>query len=1475
MSKFNEEKEMLDDISLNDTAFLNSQDANEEPEIPTEICLKISKNNLNNSKHDSKSLKNTFKCNLNSTRTEKSLQGPLVINTSLSSWGLPESILMKYKERGISDMFMWQAECLGNRKVLENNCNLVYSAPTSAGKTLVAEILALKTVLEKQKKVIVILPFVSVVREKMFYFQDILGMSGIRVEGFMGSHCPRGGFKAVQFAVCTIEKANSIINSLLEDGTVGDLGSVIIDEMHLLGDSSRGYLLELLLTKLRYMSARNADINIQLIGMSATLPNLDLLAKWLNAELYITNFRPIPLYEYCLISGEIFDNSLQMHRRLQPSSDLTEDSDNILQLCLETISSSCSVLIFCPTKNWCENLAQQLSLAFWKLGRSKSSFGQCLREQLNTENIIEILEQLKRCPVGLDSILKKTVSFGVAFHHAGLTMDERDIIEGAFRSGALRVLIATSTLSSGVNLPAQRVIIRTPLFHGKPIDSLTYRQMIGRAGRMGKDTSGESILIAQNNDKRIAKELMAANLRPIESCLEGAGKLKRAILEVIASGVATTPDDIRLFTNCTLLAASSDGDLRINNPIDESVNFLVNNEFIRLQKNEEGELQYVATSLAKACLSSSLPPEEGLALFEEIEKARQCFVLDTDLHLLYLVTPYSVCNQWSNLDWMLFLDIWEKLPPCMKRVAELVGVRESFIFNATRGKINTSTSKLYQRLQVHRRFYTALALQDLVNEIPLNDVAHKFQCSRGMLQSLQQSASMFAGMVTSFCYQLKWKCVEILVSQFQDRLQFGIQHDLLDLMKLPSLNGPRARTLHKAGIETLADLASCDPCKLENLLHSSVPFQSEKEREGENAYDVEQKKKMRGIWITGKQGLTAREAADMLIKEARRYLQFEVGAAVMKWDTDTTKTNSNTSMSSQTSSLSNTSINSEHTASNHINEIENTDVKNDMVISKEKIKEKEINTSLNKNENHKNIEVKEINTSRNKNENIKEKEIDASNNEIEDHESIINESDNIEEDIVNVSSNNILQNISNLVNTYDNNTSFVTKKDNLETNGNNSLINNKSINDCDTHNTLSNNDEQQIKEVTHNIVMSDDDDVFDYDWTPLDNEIISLSINTSNVPSKPNESSVLKNTSTFEFSFNKSTLNASSKSDSLFEDSLLLDSKLCDALDYPATNNESNSEVEIGGDTPLFENAFNTFLDTEQQIEENIPEGTNKISEINKSDDVNDVVEASQVDFENTPSLMNSLRNSAKKNKNSSNHTPRKRNRDPEIELLSEKRIQCLFEETPKKRQKYCEEDKENNRKFNDYANHSLQTKNDNFETVDLTSADIIDVCENKELFSTFCKELKTKSEISLAIACEHFAQEKTLIGQTIFKTSNSNISRNNSERNKLIDGERLVSGISISWGGNTAYYISFVQLKYVQNEEKLKCLQTILNNNQLSMRIFDCKEQCKVLYNSCKISINCSMEDPKVADWLLEPEGHEKNLQAMASINKRTVFYL
>lgn len=148
-------------------------------------------------------------------------------NHHLSSWGLPDSVLKNYEKRKISSMFDWQLECLSKEGVFNKNKNLVYSAPTSAGKTLVAEILAMKCLFERKKKVIFILPFISVVREKVYYFQDLLGSSGKRVEGFMGSYNPPGGFQPVHMAVGTIEKCNSLVNRLMQEDKLGDIGKLL------------------------------------------------------------------------------------------------------------------------------------------------------------------------------------------------------------------------------------------------------------------------------------------------------------------------------------------------------------------------------------------------------------------------------------------------------------------------------------------------------------------------------------------------------------------------------------------------------------------------------------------------------------------------------------------------------------------------------------------------------------------------------------------------------------------------------------------------------------------------------------------------------------------------------------------------------------------------------------------------------------------------------------------------------------------------------------------------------------------------------------------------------------------------------------------------------------------------------------------------------------------------------------------------
>ena len=127
------------------------------------------------------------------------------------------------------------------------------------------------------------------------------------------------------------------------------------------------------------MSRREENTNVQIIGMSATLPNLQLLADWLDAELYKTDFRPVPLSEhikvcihlghychsyvlytitfYLQVNSCLYDNSFNFVRQLEPVINTQNDADNLVYLCLETILDGHSVLVFCPTKKWCETIA--------------------------------------------------------------------------------------------------------------------------------------------------------------------------------------------------------------------------------------------------------------------------------------------------------------------------------------------------------------------------------------------------------------------------------------------------------------------------------------------------------------------------------------------------------------------------------------------------------------------------------------------------------------------------------------------------------------------------------------------------------------------------------------------------------------------------------------------------------------------------------------------------------------------------------------------------------------------------------------------------------------------------------------------------------------------------------------------------------------------------------------------------------------
>ena len=137
---------------------------------------------------------------------------------------------------------------------------------------------------------------------------------------------------------------------------------------------------------------------VQIIGMSATLPNLDILARWLDADLFKTEFRPVPLTEMVKIGSDIYDSNLTKLRSLNLGQTFKNDEDHIIPLCLETIKDGCSVLIFCPTKNWCEKLADSIAREFYSLKNEPPKVkaqGEWILK--NYFNSIPVLSALRKC----------------------------------------------------------------------------------------------------------------------------------------------------------------------------------------------------------------------------------------------------------------------------------------------------------------------------------------------------------------------------------------------------------------------------------------------------------------------------------------------------------------------------------------------------------------------------------------------------------------------------------------------------------------------------------------------------------------------------------------------------------------------------------------------------------------------------------------------------------------------------------------------------------------------------------------------------------------------------------------------------------------------------------------------------------------------------------------------------------------------
>ncbi|XP_015480667.1 helicase POLQ-like isoform X2 [Parus major] len=666
-------------------------------------------------------------------------------------YGLSSKIKDLFRQlRGIETLYEWQHDCL-MLESLQQRKNLIYSLPTSGGKTLVAEIIILQELLCRQKDVLMILPYVAIVQEKL----------------------------------------------------------------HMLGEGSRGAILEITLAKVLHTSKKT-----QIIGMSATLNNVGDLQKFLQAEYYTNNFRPVELKEYIKIGDTIYavdskaEDGFAFSRLLnfKYSSNLEKaDPDHIIALVTEVIPKY-SCLIFCSTKKSCENVASMVCKYLKKEFRA--------HREKEKEDLIKSLKSVGNgtvCPV-----LKQTIPFGIAYHHSGLTNDERKSIEEAYSSGVLCLLACTATLAAGVNLPARRVILRAPYVGNDFLKKHQYKQMIGRAGRAGIDSAGESILIVQEKDKHLVQDLVHS---PLENCysnllLELTKGMQSLLLSLVGLKIAVTHEEIDNFMLCTLLGVQQQllsKEKSLSEIIKDGLENLIEKGLLKgriSEKDYNSKSTLTITPLGKATYKGSIDLAYCNLLYRDLKKGLEGLVLESNLHLLYLSTPYDMTSTCSP-DWMIYLRQFNQLSAAEQKVADIVGVPESFITKKASGQ----AIRKHVDNAVVNRFYLTFVLYTLLKDTNIWSVSEKFNMSRGYVQNLLNSAASFASCLLRFCEELEEFWVyKALLTELTKRLTYCVKTELIPLMEVAGVLEARAKQLYNAGYKTLAHLANANPETLVRMI---------------------------------------------------------------------------------------------------------------------------------------------------------------------------------------------------------------------------------------------------------------------------------------------------------------------------------------------------------------------------------------------------------------------------------------------------------------------------------------------------------------------------------------------------------------------------------------------------------------------------------------------------------------------------------
>ena len=370
-----------------------------------------------------------------------------------------------------TNTLLYSQQQLIHKGYLESKKSWIICAPTGAGKTRMGE-WALQMAAIAGMRGIYLAPLKAIVEEKNEEWAKRYPETSIGLyTGESTRNAAQKSPKNEQWLLMTSEKLSSYLNNWKQHLTwLSEVEVVVIDEFHIMSDPSRGRTVESLISRIQRINPF-----VRFVALSATVPNTEELSAWIKAQVFITDWRPVPL----------------AHRIVKFKKPADKFS-LLIQEVHKTTEEKGQVLVFVNSRRRSEYLVNHL------------------------------VEQ----------------GFRADFYHAGLNSDDRYIRHQAMHKRRLDALISTSSLEMGVNFPARKVVVfDSYLFDGDrfgPLRVGRYLQFAGRAGRPGFDSTGEAVLFLPVWHKK-PETYLTGLPEPVVSGLAG----KRALQKEVMTEVST------------------------------------------------------------------------------------------------------------------------------------------------------------------------------------------------------------------------------------------------------------------------------------------------------------------------------------------------------------------------------------------------------------------------------------------------------------------------------------------------------------------------------------------------------------------------------------------------------------------------------------------------------------------------------------------------------------------------------------------------------------------------------------------------------------------------------------------------------------------------------------------------------------------------------------------------------------------------